>query len=106
MVADCVGQVGASTPIYSCEDTFGAAEELYDFLDTEAGGEACPDVGAEAVTIHEAESMAFIQGIRGGGEEVAGSFANVDEGCGCGVADVGPESAGGEGFANGEGSAG
>ena len=49
--------------------------------------------------------MCFVQWGRGRGEQVAGGFADVYESCGLGVADVGPEGAGGEGFADGKGDA-
>lgn len=46
--------------------------------------------------------MLFIQRAWGCCQEIAGSFADVDEGCGARVADVGPEIAGREGFADSE----
>ena len=103
VVADGVGEVGATAPVLGREDAFGAAEELDDFADAEAGAEALPDVGAQAVAIHEADFVLFVQGIWGGSEEVAGGLADVHERCGTRVADIGPEGAGGERFADGEG---
>ena len=103
VVADGVGEVGASAPVDGCEDAFGAAEEFGDFLYAEAGAEALPDVGSKAVAVHEAHFVLFVEWARGRREEVAGGFADVDEGGRFGVADVRPEIAGGEGFADGDG---
>ena len=96
LVADGGGGEGPARAVEQGHNTLCAVEELAHDLDAEAVHEAVPHIGSQAVAEHGADLVLLVERAGGRVDEVAGRLADVDDGCGVGVADVGPEARGRE----------